>query len=232
VRVAALFDIHGNLPALDAVLEDVEHESVDAIVVGGDFTAGPFPNETTARLRALGDRVRFIRGNCERELLEGADDPVISRTPPLDDETREFITDLPLTLTVDVDELGMTLFCHATPHSDEEIITRDTSDERAAAALGRVDARAVVCGHTHVQYDRTVGNLRLVNSGSVGMPFEHEPGAYWLLLGPDVEHRRTAYDADAFAEAAVAAGFERWPRLTPDEAVAFMESLAAERGER
>jgi putative phosphoesterase len=232
VRVAALFDIHGNLPALEAVLGDLERESVDAIVVGGDFVAGPLPNETTACLRALGDRVLWIRGNCERETLEGTDDPVVSRTPPLDDATREFVSDLPLTLTVDVDDLGPTLFCHATPRSDEEIITRSTADERARAALAGIDVRTVICGHTHVQYTRTVGDLRLVNAGSVGMPFEQEPGAYWLLLGTDVDHRRTEYDVDAFAEAAVAAGFERWPRLTPDEAVAFMEGLAAERGER
>jgi putative phosphoesterase len=232
VRVAALFDIHGNLPALDAVLEDVERENVDAIVVGGDFTAGPFPNETTARLRALGDRVRFIRGNCERELLEGTDDGLIGCVPPLDDETRVFVGDLPLTVTLDVDGLGRTLFCHATPRSDDEILTRASSDERVAAALAGIDEHTVVCGHTHVQYDRPVGDVRLVNAGSVGMAYEEEPGAYWLLLGPGVEHRQTGYDVDAFVEAAVAAGFERWPQATPEEAVAFMESLAADRGER
>ena len=108
---------------------------------------------------------------------------------------------------MDVDGLGPVLFCHGSPRSDEEILTRISSEERVAAACAGVEEALVVCGHTHVQFDREVAGTRLVNAGSVGMPYEAEPGAYWALLGPDVELRRTAYDLEAAAAAIRATGF-------------------------
>ena len=106
-----------------------------------------------------------------------------------------------------VDGLGRVLFCHGSPRSDEEILTRISSEERVAAACAGVEEATVVCGHTHVQFDRDVAGKRLVNAGSVGMPYEAQPGAYWALLGPDVELRRTAYDLEAAAAAIRATGF-------------------------
>ena len=176
--------------------------------------------------------MHWIRGNCERELLEGSEHPLVSRTPPLDRESHDLVSCLPLTLTLDVDGLGPTLFCHATPTSDEKILTRATPTDIVTAAVGEGEARTVVCGHTHTQYDRRAGEVRVVNAGSVGMAYEEEPGAYWLLLGPDVEHRRTEYDVDAFAASAAEAGFAELPRATPAEAIAYFEGVAAERGER
>jgi putative phosphoesterase len=222
VRVAALYDIHGNLPALDAVLAEVD---ADVVVVGGDFVAGPWPAETLERLRGLSGDVRFIRGNADREVVQ--EEPGLA--PPemmefvrarLSPEQLDFLRSLPLTETV-----GRTLFCHATPRNDEEIFTRDSPDERWAAPLAGVDADVVVCGHTHVQFDRRVGAIRLVNAGSIGMPYEDEPGAYWALLdGTDVELRRTGYTP---GDLSVWPG--EWPTATPDEATEVFERMSLER---
>jgi putative phosphoesterase len=232
VRVAALYDVHGNLPALDAVLGE---DDADLIVAGGDVVAGPWPSETLERLRGLGDRVRFIRGNADRELFDPS--PPREGGPPqevlqwvrerLSEEQLSFLAALPLTESVSIDGLGEVLFCHATPRDDDELLTSISPDERWQAALEGVEASVVVCGHTHVQFDRSIGDIRLVNSGSVGMPYEQEPGAYWTLLGPDVEFRRTEYEAPALA----ATGWpEEWPSATPEEATEFFEKVSRERG--
>ena len=223
MRVAALYDIHGNLPALEAVLAEVD---ADVVVVGGDFVAGPWPAETLARLRSLPGDVRFIRGNADREVYEEGQglappevmDFVRARLSP---EDVDFLRSLPLTETI-----GRTLFCHATPRNDEEIFTRDSPEERWREALAGVDADIVVCGHTHVQFDRRIGDVRLVNAGSVGMPYETEPGAYWALVGDDVELRHTAYGP---ADIGAAGWPEEWPAATADEATAFFERMSLER---
>jgi putative phosphoesterase len=228
LRVAALYDIHGNLPALEAVLAEVD---ADLILVGGDFVAGPWPSETLERLRGLDGDVRFIRGNADREVVEegrGLAPPEVMEyvREHLSDEQVAFLADLPLTESIEVDGLGSVLFCHATPRSDEEILTRISAEERWADALRGVDADVVVCGHTHVQFDRRVERIRLVNSGSVGMPYEDEPGAYWTLLGPEVEFRRTQFQQGDVA----ASGWpEEWPAATPEEATEFFEKFVRER---
>jgi putative phosphoesterase len=209
LRVAALYDIHGNLPALDAVLAEVD---ADVVLVGGDFVAGPWPAETYERLRALEGDVRFIRGNADREVVEEAP----GRAPP---ELMEFLRSLPLT-----ESIGDVLFCHATPRNDEEIFTRISPDERWQETLAGVDADVVVCGHTHIQFDRRVGDVRLVNAGSIGMPYEREPGAYWALLDrTDVELRRTQYMP---GDRSVWPG--EWPEASPEEATEFFEKLSRE----
>ena len=234
-RVAALYDVHGNLPALEAVLAELD---ADVIVVGGDVAAGPWPAETLLRLRGLGERVRWIRGNADRELAVPS--PPKEGGPPqevmewtrakLSGDDLQFLGALPLTEMLDLDGVGRVLFCHATPRSDEELLTRISDEELWRAALADVDADVVVCGHTHVQFDRTVDGLRVVNAGSVGMPYEAEAGAYWLELGPDVVHRRTGYDIAATAAAIAATGWpEEWPAATPEEATEFFERIVRER---
>jgi predicted phosphodiesterase len=161
---------------------------VDAVVCGGDVGAGPMPGETLELLRGIG--ARFVRGNADR-------DPQPWPAARLSAEQRAFLAGLPLSLSLDVDGLGAVLFCHATPRSDEEVVTRLTPEDELAAALEGVQAQVVVCGHVHVQYDRRVGERRVVNAGSVGMPYEGRPGAFWALLGPEVEHRVTPYELDA-----------------------------------
>jgi predicted phosphodiesterase len=210
VRVAALFDIHGNDAALGAVLAELESLEVDLIVVGGDVAGGPFPLETVDAVRALGDRAITIRGNGERELVEArlhldagtaridADDVWSSRTHwaagALDPERLEWMRGLPPYASVAVDGLGEVLFCHASPRSDEEIVTPLSPEARILPMVAGVAQRTVVVGHTHVQFDREIAGKRLVNAGSVGLPYEDRAAAYWALLGPGVELRRTSYD--------------------------------------
>jgi predicted phosphodiesterase len=175
VRVAALYDVHGNLPALTAVLAEVDALGVDAIVVGGDVASGPMPVETLDALRVRG--ARFVRGNADRVLdLRGADEGetwVRARrwvAARLGEERVTFLASLPLDLTLELAGLGAVRFCHGAPGSDELTITRLTPDERLRGLLEGVDERVVVCGHTHLQFDRLVDRIRVVNAGSVGAP--------------------------------------------------------------
>jgi predicted phosphodiesterase len=205
VRVAAIYDIHGNLPALEAALSAIDDSDVDLIVVGGDIAWGPLPRETMECLLALGARARFVRGDADRDVVESlAADPdpddaiaVASRwcADDLSQEQRAFLKAQPETLTIDVDGLGPTLFCHGSPRSDRDRITVATPAEKVLLMLAGVSERVIVCGHTHAQFDRYVGNYRVVNAGSVGLQFG-ERGAYWALLGPRVDLRRTDYDYD------------------------------------
>ena len=223
-RVAALYDIHGNLPALDAAL--AESGDADLVVVGGDVVLGPMPCEALERLLDLGPRAVFVRGNCDRIVVDAFDGrpldavPAPARGPAawvaaqLDRRHRDALAAFADVVTVDVAGLGAVLFCHATPRSDDEIFTAATPEERVRPMLAGVTARVVVCGHTHMPFDRVVGGVRVVNAGSVGMPFG-EPGAYWLLLGPDVAHVRTDYD---LAAAAATLGATAYP-----DAAAFAE---------
>ena len=211
MRVAALYDIHGNLPALEAVLQEVRRAEVDLVVVGGDVLPGPMPRESIACLRGLDLPVRFIQGNGDREVLaqragiESATIPEAYRevmrwvAQELQPDDEQWIAGWPPTLRVEIDGSGEVLFCHATPRNDTEIFTRLTPEERLLPVFAGIDVPLVVCGHTHMQLDRTVGPVRIVNAGSVGMPFG-EPGADWLLLGPDVRMRHTSYDLLQAAE--------------------------------
>jgi diadenosine tetraphosphatase ApaH/serine/threonine PP2A family protein phosphatase len=206
MRVAALYDVHGNLPALTAVLAEVDALAIDMIVTGGDVASGPMPVETLDTLRARG--ARFVRGNADRVLdLRGVDEGdvwVQARrwvAARLGEERLAFLAALPVDLTLDLPGLGPVRFCHGAPGSDELTITRLTPDARVRELLAGVDERVVVCGHTHVQFDRTLpSGLRVVNAGSVGMPYQGEQGAYWALLGSVVDLRRTVYDVEAAAE--------------------------------
>ncbi len=208
--IATLYDVHGNLPALEAVLAEIPAEA--RIVVGGDVAAGgEQPSETLERLRALGDRVLWLRGNADRELMPGeeglAPPEVMDATRArLTEEQIGFLHSRPATVRI-----GRVLYCHATPRNDVDIFTERTPEERLAPLFAGVDAGVVVCGHTHTQFERTVSGIRVVNSGSVGMPYEDVPGAYWTL---DLRHRRTEYDGAAA------------PATSRDEAVAHFESLA------
>jgi len=209
VRVAALNDIEGNLAALEAVLAEAERAGVDAVVCGGDVVTGPFPAEVLDRLTSLAD-VRFLRGNLERLVLEGAAEygrDWNAERLRLGDARLAEIASWPLTVELEIDGLGRAVFCHAIPTADEPIFTRISPDDVVAALIGDVAADIVVCGHTHMQFDRILpSGLRAVNAGSVGAPFERPRGAYWALLGPAVELRRTDYDVDAAVASIRSAG--------------------------
>jgi putative phosphoesterase len=209
--VGAIYDIHGNLPALEAVLEEMRQAKVGLVVVGGDVLPGPMPSETLSRLLKLDIPVAFIRGNGDRAVLEKLAGMETGTFPKefrevirwtaeqLQPEHERLIANWPTALDLEIAGLGTVLFCHATPRSDTEIFTRKTSESSLLEVFQSVNVPLVVCGHTHMQFDRTIGKVRVVNAGSVGMPFG-EPGAYWLLLGPDVQLRQTRYDLEKAAE--------------------------------
>jgi predicted phosphodiesterase len=220
MRVAALYDIHANLPALEAVLAELRRARVDEIVVGGDVLPGPMPCETLALLSNLPVPVTFIHGNGELAVLAQIDaaDPssvtywgTTSGNPPPESVKETFrwsaaqissgcspLPRWPKTCRRAIDEVGEVLFCHATPHSETDSFTRLTPEEALAPVFKGVGAAMVVCGHTHMPFDRVVAGVRIVNAGSVGMPFGR-PGADWLILGPEVELRHTAYDLEKAA---------------------------------
>jgi predicted phosphodiesterase len=202
--IAALYDIHGNLPALDAVLTDVARSGATEIVVGGDVVPGPMPREVFERLARVTLPIRYISGNGDREImcrLRGQPSTIPAQYEPmmrwvasqLDASHERQIASWPATLRVKVGGTGDVLFCHATPRNDLDIVTRLTPETDLAPIIEPANAAIVVCGHTHMQYDRMVGHTRLVNAGSVGMPFG-DPGAYWLLIGTSIELRKTDYD--------------------------------------
>jgi putative phosphoesterase len=208
MRVAAIYDIHGNLPALEAVIRDVGQTGVDRVVVGGDVLPGPMPRESIARLLELDLPVEFIQGNGDREVLaqmQGTEsewyrsapeqwrEPVRWTAQQLQPEHKRLLAGWAKTLRLKIGELGEVLFCHATPRSDTEVFTRLTPEDLLLPSFAGLNVAVVVCGHTHMQFDRLIGGIRVVNAGSVGMSFG-EPGAYWLLLGPDIQLRCTRYD--------------------------------------
>jgi putative phosphoesterase len=210
-RVAVLYDIHGNLPALEAVLVEVRCAAVDQIVIGGDVVPGPMPRECLDLLLNLELPVEFIRGNGDRVVLAQmrGEEPLEVPEPFREDirwnarqlsaEHEKQLASWPATARVSIAELGDVLFCHASPRNDTDIFTRVTPEDRVAAMFQDVGTPLVVCGHTHMQFEWQVGDVRIVNAGSVGMPYGN-PGAYWLLLGPRIELRKTEYDVTRAAD--------------------------------
>jgi predicted phosphodiesterase len=223
-RFAVLSDIHGNLLALEAVLADVQAQGTpDAYWVLGDLAVFfPWPVETLARLRALPD-VAFLQGNTDRYLVTGRR-PVLFVHTPADwaDTTRlaerdanfrwtverlswadyEFLRDLPTRLELDVPGYGRLVAVHAVPGNDETSLVPNTPDDQVRPHLAGLDARLLLCGHTHRPMDRVVDSVRLVNDGSVGLPLDGDPRPAYALLDFEgdrctVTIRRVAYDLEA-----------------------------------
>ncbi len=205
--VAVLSDIHGVLPALEAVLAEPAVRAAELIVVTGDHASGPQPTAVLDRLLALGDRVRLVRGNADRELVAlrrgevvAIPDPVVPwAAAQLSEAHVELLAGLPHPVTVEVDGFGPVLFCHGTPRDDEEVVVVDTRMSRWREAFDTLptEVTTVVCGHTHMPFVRLVDRRLVVNSGSVGMPYG-QPGAHWALLsGGVVELHRALFDVDA-----------------------------------
>jgi diadenosine tetraphosphatase ApaH/serine/threonine PP2A family protein phosphatase len=216
MRVAALYDVHGMPWALEAVLAEVE---ADAIVLGGDYLYGPYPRETVALVRSLD--AHAVRGNCEdlaeeweRERLAAGD--------------LEWLQELPLAVSVD----GV-VYCHATPEDNTPITTAETPDDVVAKTFDG-HSGTIVIGHTHHQFDRRVGDLRVVNAGSVGMAYEGEVAAFWTLVEDGEPRRmRTSFDVERAVRETRASP---WPNaaafveenllhaVTREEAIASLEA--------
>jgi putative phosphoesterase len=214
MMLATLYDIHGNLPALEAVLAEVRREHVDQLVIGGDVLPGPMPAECLDLLTRLEIPTRFIIGNGDREVLarmRGIEtdwyktarpewrEPIDWTAQQLRPEHENLIASWPATLSVHADSIGEVLFCHATPRNDTDIFTQLTPEERLEPIFAEVKQELVVCGHTHLQFHRSIGKTRVVNAGSVGMPFGRT-GADWLLLDRGINLRHTDYDLPVAAE--------------------------------
>ncbi|MEU5213803.1 metallophosphoesterase family protein [Streptomyces sp. NPDC020742] len=205
-RVAVLSDIHGVLPALEAVLAEPEVRAADRIVLTGDLASGPQPAEVLDRLTGLGERALWLSGNADRELLahgRGEDAPVPDDITPwaaaqLRPDHLDLLASLPATLRLAVRGLGPVLFCHATPRDDEEVVLVDSRPDRWQEVFDGLDddLHTVVCGHTHMPFVRLAHGRLVVNPGSIGMPYGRS-GAHWALLGPGVDLRTTPYDIDA-----------------------------------
>ena len=199
-QVAVLSDVHGNSVALAAVLAEIEQVGPDLIVFGGDFSWGPLPEETVELVRGLD--ARFVRGNADRAVLENTSSTEKEQwmqahhTP----EMRELLAGFEEHVVVDIDGLGSVRICHGSPRTDEECVTPETPEARVLEFSEGVKERVIVTAHVHIQFDRILAGIRSVNAGSVGLPYEGRPGAYWALLGPDVEMRRTEYDVEAAVE--------------------------------
>jgi predicted phosphodiesterase len=180
------------------------------LVFGGDMAWGPMPVEAVDRIRGLDAMV--IRGNADRDL---GDEWIEQQLGP---ERVQWLQSLPEQFELEIEGVGRVLFCHGSPRSDEEMLLRTASDERLGMILADVEADVVVCGHTHMQFDRAFGGKRIVNAGSVGLPYGAN-GAHWVELGPDVKHRRATYDLEPLRGS-------KWPRAA--EILAVVESPPSE----
>lgn len=221
-RVALISDVHGNVPALAAVLEEVAASEVEVVVFLGCLTWGPEPVRVLEMARSLPQPTFFVRGNGERaviELADGARAPerpvdtwmVAAHAPAGVDALRSFAPEVLL----EVAGLGSVRACHGSPRSDIELLTPGTPEARLRQALADAPEDVITHGHTHVQYERRAIGRRVVGPGSVGLPYGVEPGrACWAILGPDVELRATPYDVELAAEAVRSAGFPAAERYT------------------
>lgn len=210
MKIAALYDIHANPIALKAVLKDIEKIEVDLIIVGGDVITGPMLKETFVLLQNVITPMKYILGNAESEVLrhlngdeingltESANEEARWVSKQLSSEQKETIGSWPKTEKIELEELGNILFCHGTPRSDIEIFTKITPKEKLKLKFENVNASIVICGHTHMQFDLSIGNLRVINAGSVGMPFG-KTGADWLLIENTINFKHTAYDLEEAA---------------------------------
>lgn len=249
--VATLYDIHGNLPVLEAVLVEIDALGIEKILIGGDIAYGGLVRETLDRLLALGKRAVWVRGNMDRELVVCFDqDPSVAdmveymqkagvwEAHQITQAHRDHLAALPLTQVLPIEGLGDVLLCHASPRNDEEMFTAITPQEHLQTMLVEVTQPVVVCGHTHVQFNRQCGSVSVVNAGSLGMSYDGQD-AYWLLLGPTIEFRQTPYDHAEAEKRFRASGHPLAEQLvevllkppSTEEATAYFEKIAAEKAE-
>jgi predicted phosphodiesterase len=217
-HVAAIYDIHGNLPALEAVLLEIRAADVDHVVVGGDVVPGPLAHETIACLAGLEHPVSYLKGNGEVAVLEQLAGTFTEALPlqarasirataqALTPQDAAILESWPMSITLAIEGIGDVLFCHGTPRHHNEIFTIVTAEDALLPVFDPIGVSLVVCGHTHMPFDRPIGRMRVVNAGSVGLPFGN-PGADWLLLGQGIELRHTDYDLEAAATQIRQSGF-------------------------
>jgi putative phosphoesterase len=202
-----LSDIHGIAPALEAVLAIEAKNPSDVLIVAGDTAAGPQPNQVIEILRQHEDRLIAISGNGDRELIEAHEGTFTGEVPQLTAREAGAITpanlawlrSLPDTIEFDMPALGRVHLCHATPQNDMDILLVDTRIERWQQCFADLptEVEAVILGHTHMPFQRLIAGRRVINPGSVGMPFG-QAGAHWTRIHADgtLETRATFYDVN------------------------------------
>ena len=221
VRIAVLADIHGNKPALDAVLADIERERTDGVYVLGDIVnGGPEPSLCWHTVRGRADGI--LRGNHERYVLSAAaGDPAFETDawgPPrwtaeqLSASELEDLAALPPHIALDAGPASGTLLCHASPRRDDDLILPDTPLEDVRPMVRGASHATVVRAHNHVAFARHVAGIRILAIGAVGLAFGQPPRAEYALLtargaGWAIEHRRIAYDVDATLRACRDTGY-------------------------
>ena len=224
MKVAALYDVHAMPLALQAALLAAEEEGADVVLFGGDLICGPMPRRTVELARAV-PGARFVRGNCERT-------PTDWDIAELAADDLRRLAELPLTASVD----GV-LYCHAAPDDDLRMTTAATPDDVVRETFAGAEEPVVVIGHTHHQFDRQLEGVRVVNAGSVGMPYEGEVAAFWALVEDgEPSFRKTPFDVERAAAEIRASG---WPgaegfatenllnAVPREEAIAHFESRRA-----
>jgi|SRR5947209_8578167 len=212
MRSAVLYDVHGNLAALDAVLADAEAEGFDRLALGGDMALfGPEPAGCIDRLREYDARLVAIKGNTDRYLVDRVDD-FVWWADRVGEERLRWLDGLAGRQRLAEDDA---LLVHATPRSDEEVLTPDADDQTVDEILAGVPERLILCGHIHIQYRRTRGTREIVNPGSVGLPFDGDQRAAWAMLEDGaLALRRTEYDVEAVVAAVEASDAPLSERIT------------------
>lgn len=222
MKIAVLSDIHGNIDALKAVIDDVRAKEIDKVVLLGDLAfSGPFPKETLDYIRENLSDSTIIQGNTDEMIVKAFSDANYPHIPKnktmanaliysqkvLSNEDKEFLANLPEQHSEEIDGLKL-LFVHGSPRRNDEGITQKLKYSELEEIFEGVDANIIFCGHTHFPIIHQVGKKTVVNVGSVGRPFGENPRAVYVMLDLteiaqrkfDLEHRYVKYDHNKVAD--------------------------------
>jgi predicted phosphodiesterase len=235
-RLAAIGDVHGNAVAFAAVLEEIRRDPPDLVVVTGDLSWGPEPEETFALADGL-ERALFVRGNAESALLRRTADSDTA-TWMLERHGAERLAQVGSfagAVTAEVEGIGRVFACHGSPRGDQELVTPGTPDARMSALLDGLELDVLVTAHVHLQFERRALGITSMNAGSVGLQYGGTPAAYWAEIGPEVRLRQTAYDVDEAVARTHASGIPTAERIvetlrqppSTEEVVEHAEALVA-----
>lgn len=235
-RVAVVGDVHGNAVAFAAVMSELEQDPPEAVVINGDLSWGPEPEETFALADDLANAV-FVRGNAESVLIRRTADSDTAAWM-LDHHSPERMAQIESfagMVSLDVEGVGRVFACHGSPRGDQELVTPATPEARMEELLRGLSLDVLVTAHVHLQFEREVLGIRSMNAGSVGLQYGGAPAAYWAEIGPGIRLRGTLYDIDEAERRAQASGIPTAERIvqmlreppSAEEVVEHAERLVA-----